>query len=334
MQFTQEDAATAARAIGIDLTAEKFTLADLTDGMNAELRHGTKAGVADVTHNDPTMTAKLAVANLRVSPSYYSQRVGKSAWERSLARGVKHRGVKTEYKTIAFEVEDYDEEEGIFSGYGAVFSNIDSGGDIIEPGAFTKTIAEGVGRVKILSGHNETLLPIGVPVELREDAKGLYMRGKISDTALGRDVKTLIKDGVLGELSIGYDPVVFDYDESGIRHLREVKLWEISVVTWAMNEQAVITGYKADDFAAQVEATAQSVAEDIKAGRKISAARMKSLKEACTAMKTATKLLDKIIAEAQEDAGKGNTPQVARKTLPRAAKKAAPAQQTQIEIIM
>lgn len=334
MQFTQEDAAAAARAIGIDLTAEKFTLADLTDGMNAELRHGTKAGVADVTHNDPTMTAKLAVANLRVSPSYYSQRVGKSAWERSLARGVKHRGVKTEYKTIAFEVEDYDEEEGIFSGYGAVFSNIDSGGDIIEPGAFTKTIAEGVGRVKILSGHNETLLPIGVPVELREDAKGLYMRGKISDTALGRDVKTLIKDGVLGELSIGYDPVVFDYDESGIRHLREVKLWEISVVTWAMNEQAVITGYKADDFAAQVEATAQSVAEDIKAGRKISAARMKSLKEACTAMKTATKLLDKIIAEAQEDAGKGTTPQVARKTLPRAAKKAAPAQQTQIEIIM
>ena len=334
MQFTQEDAATAARAIGIDLTAEKFTLADLTDGMNAELRHGTKAGVADVTHNDPTMTAKLAVANLRVSPSYYSQRVGKSAWERSLARGVKHRGVKTEYKTIAFEVEDYDEEEGIFSGYGAVFSNIDSGGDIIEPGAFTKTIAEGAGRVKILSGHNDALLPIGVPVELREDAKGLYMRGKISDTALGRDVKTLIKDGVLGELSIGYDPVVFDYDESGIRHLREVKLWEISVVTWAMNEQAVITGYKADDFAAQVEATAQSVAEDIKAGRKISAARMMSLKEACTAMKTATKLLDKIIAEAQEDAGKGTTPQVARKTMPRAAKKAAPVQQTQIEIIM
>ena len=334
MHFTQEDAATAARAIGIDLTAEKFTLAELTDGMNAELRHGTKAGVADVTHNDPTMTAKLAVANLRVSPSYYSQRVGKSAWERSLARGVKHRGVKTEYKTIAFEVEDYDEEEGIFSGYGAVFSNIDSGGDIIEPGAFTKTIAEGAGRVKILSGHNDALLPIGVPVELREDAKGLYMRGKISDTALGRDVKTLIKDGVLGELSIGYDPVVFEYDESGIRHLREVKLWEISVVTWAMNEQAVITGYKADDFAAQVEATAQSVAEDIKAGRKISAARMMSLKEACTAMKTATKLLDKIIAEAQEDAGKGTTPQVARKTLPRAAKKAAPAQQTQIEIIM
>lgn len=63
---------------------------------------------------------------------------------------------------------------------------------------------------------------------------------------LGRDVRTLIKDGVLCELSIGYDPVVFDYDEAGIRHLREVKLWEVSVVTWAMNDQAVITDIKSE----------------------------------------------------------------------------------------
>ena len=91
---------------------------------------------------------------------------------------------------------------------------------------------EAIGRVKILSGHNDSLLPIGIPTELREDAKGLFMSAKISDTTLGRDVKTLIHDGVLCELSIGYDPVVFDYDENGIRHLREVKLWEISVVTF------------------------------------------------------------------------------------------------------
>lgn len=235
MVFTREDAARAAQNIGIDFKKEAFQLEDLLNGMNTELaRHGTKAGTADVTHDDPTMTAKLAVANLRVSPSYYSQRVGKSAWERSLARGVKHKGAKTEYKTVEFELEGFDDKEGTFSGYGAVFSNIDSGGDIIEPGAFTKTIAEGIGRVKILSGHNDSLLPIGIPTELREDAKGLFMSAKISDTTLGRDVKTLIHDGVLCELSIGYDPVVFDYDENGIRHLREVKLWEISVVTSAI----------------------------------------------------------------------------------------------------
>ena len=313
MVFTREDAARAAQNIGIDFKKEAFQLEDLLNGMNTELaRHGTKAGTADVTHDDPTMTAKLAVANLRVSPSYYSQRVGKSAWERSLARGVKHKGAKTEYKTVEFELEGFDDKEGTFSGYGAVFS---------------KTIAEGIGRVKILSGHNDSLLPIGIPTELREDAKGLFMSAKISDTTLGRDVKTLIHDGVLCELSIGYDPVVFDYDENGIRHLREVKLWEISVVTWAMNEQAVITDHKSDDAATRIEAEAQAIVTEVKAGRKISASRMKSLKDACTSMKAATKLLDKIISEAQGDNGKGHPPVSAHKSVER---KSAPKKTVEI----
>lgn len=196
-----------------------------------------------------------------------------------------------EHKTIDFSLEEYDEEQGVFSGYGAVFSNVDSGGDIIEPGAFAKTLVEDITRIKILSGHNDCLLPIGVPVELREDDKGLFLSAKISDTSLGRDVKTLIKDGVLSELSIGYDPVIFDYDADGIRHLREVRLWEVSVVTWAMNDQAVITGYKA----------AQDAAADVKAGRKISAARMKSLVSTREAMKSAIKLLDEVISEADTD---------------------------------
>ena len=111
MKFTQDDAAKALKALGIDFTAENFTLNDLVAGMNAEARHGTAAKEADVTHDDPTMTAKLAINNLRVSPSYYSQRVGRSAWERSLMKGVQHRGRKTEQKTIEFELEDYNEAE-------------------------------------------------------------------------------------------------------------------------------------------------------------------------------------------------------------------------------
>ena len=319
MTFTIDDADKAMKALGIDYTKVNWTLADLLEGMNAEARHG------NVTKNDPTMTAQLAINNLLVSPSYYSRRVGKSAWERSLIKGVQRRGKKTEFKTIEFELEDFDDEEGTFSGYGAVFSNIDSGGDIIEPGAFTKTIAEGVGRVKILSGHNDSLLPIGKPLELREDAKGLFMRAKISDTALGRDVKTLIHDKVLGELSIGYDPIIFDYDEDGIRHLREVKLWEISVVTWAMNAEAVITDFKAE-AAARIESMAQDIEADIKAGRKISAARLKTLTDTSASMKAACKMLDRIIAEAQDkSAAAPNT----RKTMPaRRAKPTAARNQT------
>ena len=149
-----------------------------------------------------------------------------------------------ELKRLHFKMDSYNEEEGIFSGYAAVFENIDSGGDVIEPGAFTKTLAEGWERVKILALHNDGCLPIGRPLELKEDANGLFISARISDTTLGRDVKVLLRDNVLNELSIGYDPIIFEYDENGLRHLREVKLWEVSVVTWAMNQEAVITGYK------------------------------------------------------------------------------------------
>lgn len=95
MVFTREDAARAAQNIGIDFKKEAFQLEDLLNGMNTELaRHGTKAGTADVTHDDPTMTAKLAVANLRVSPSYYSQRVGEKRMGTLPCTGSKAQGRK------------------------------------------------------------------------------------------------------------------------------------------------------------------------------------------------------------------------------------------------
>ncbi len=200
-----------------------------------------------------------------------------------------------ERKTITF-TGGYEEESGIFSGYAAVCGNLDEGGDIIEPGAFQKTIAEGWQRVKILALHNDEWLPIGKPLELREDGNVLYIKAKISDTSLGKDIKILLKDGVLNELSIGYDPIIFDYDENGIRHLREVKLWEVSVVTWAMNPMAVVTDYKS-----LVSTAEKLINSEIKAGRKISSARLKALKEASESMKAATKALDGIIREAQSE---------------------------------
>lgn len=300
MEYTPQQAAEAAQSLGIDLGREKIPTEALAAGMTAEAaRHGTKDAATNVAADDPVIAAKLALANLRVSPNYYSPKAGRPAWEKSLARGAKQQGRKTEYKTLQFNVDEYDEEQGIFSGYGAVVGNLDDGGDIIEPGAFTKTIAEGWERVKILVLHNDCLLPIGRPLELREDAKGLYIKAKISDTATGRDVKVLLKDGVLTELSIGYDPIVFDYDEHGIRHLREVKLWEVSVVTWAMNPEATITGYKAAEAADRAAKIVTDAASDIKEGRKISSARLKTLKDASETMKKAAKTLDALITEAE-----------------------------------
>lgn len=162
-----------------------------------------------------------------------------------------------------------DEESGEFSGHAAVFDNVDDGGDIIEPGAFSRTIKENFDRIKILSQHNDCDLPIGKPIELREDDKGLFVRGKISDTQKGRDVQTLLKDGVLNELSIGYDAITFDFDsDKGVRHLKEVRLWEISIVTWAMNDQATID---------EVKSLAESLKIEAKAG-KITRTRLDALK--------------------------------------------------------
>ena len=171
-----------------------------------------------------------------------------------------------ERKAVDFELESAD-ESGEFSGYAAVFGNLDDGNDIIERGAFAKTIAENFSRIKILSQHNECELPIGKPLELREDERGLFIRGKISDTQKGRDIQTLLRDGVLTEMSIGYEAVDFEFDgETGVRHLKEVRLWEISIVTWGMNELAQIDSVK-------------SLTEALKAkGGKISRARLAALK--------------------------------------------------------
>lgn len=187
-----------------------------------------------------------------------------------------------EIKSFKFELESADESTGEFSGYAAVFGNVDAGGDVIERGAFAKTIKDDFDRIKILALHDNYDLPIGKPIELREDEKGLYIRGKISDTQKGRDIQTLLKDGVLTEMSIGYDTVDFDYDgERGIRHLREVKLWEVSVVTWAMNDQAKID---------EVKSLAENLKTEVKSG-KISRSKLDSLKPFISVLRELVEIL-------------------------------------------
>lgn len=143
-------------------------------------------------------------------------------------------------------------DAGIFSGHASIFHIPDDGQppDIVMPGAFQKTIQEwgpsGKNRIKILAQHRADWLPIGKPLTLEEDAKGLKFTGRISPTTLGRDVLTLMRDGVISEMSIGFDVVKDDFDrQKGVRLLREVRLWEISPVTWAMHPDAKIEAVKA-----------------------------------------------------------------------------------------
>lgn len=127
-----------------------------------------------------------------------------------------------------------------FEGYASIFYNKDSYDDIMMPGAFSKTIQENRNRIKVLMQHDSYSV-VGVPTELYEDSRGLYFKAKISDTMLGRDLNTLIKDKAITEMSIGYNTIKYNMNEdSGTRELLEVRLWEISPVTWGANNLANI----------------------------------------------------------------------------------------------
>ena len=143
-----------------------------------------------------------------------------------------------EYKQYRTEVNATTDNS--FEGYASIFGCVDDGRDEMQYGAFTKTLQESQNRIKVLYMHEMRSL-IGRPDVLSEDTKGLYFKAVISNTTLGRDVLTLIKDKVITEMSIGYERVKSYYDESrDVRVLQEVKLWEISPVTWGMNELAYI----------------------------------------------------------------------------------------------
>lgn len=128
---------------------------------------------------------------------------------------------------------------GEVSGYGAIFNNVDFGSDRIEAGAFRKSIACR-DKLPMLHEHRDT---VGVWTSMREDARGLAVSGRISDTQSGRDVRTLAKDGAVSGLSIGYQPKAHRY-EGEIRVLESVDLLEVSLVTFPMNQFAKITAAK------------------------------------------------------------------------------------------
>ena len=137
---------------------------------------------------------------------------------------------------------DADEKAGIVKGYGSVFGNVDSDGDIINKGAYKKTIEENGNRVKYLYQHDMDK-PLGKIVKLGEDDKGLYFEAEIPKTTLGKDVIELMKAGVITENSVGILPI--QKDNSGeYRQLNEVKLYEISAVTLAANDQAILLDVK------------------------------------------------------------------------------------------
>ena len=139
---------------------------------------------------------------------------------------------------------DIDENLGIVSGYGSIFGNVDSDMDIIEKGAYKRTLKNNGNRVKYIYNH-QIDKPIGRMKELVEDEKGLKFTAEIPKTTFGKEVLELMKYEVINENSVGIQVLKDDYNkEDGIRSIKEVKLYEISAVTLAANDQAKILEVK------------------------------------------------------------------------------------------
>ena len=134
------------------------------------------------------------------------------------------------------------DEQGRFAGLASTYGNVDLGGDVVEPGAFQKTIADRGGEVPLLFAH-DSRQPIGL-ASLKDTGMGLAIDGQlILQVPKARETYELLKARVLRGLSIGYDSVKSDVIR-GVRHLRELKLFEVSVVTFPMNERATVSSVK------------------------------------------------------------------------------------------
>lgn len=135
-------------------------------------------------------------------------------------------------------------DEGTIEGYGAIFGNVDQGGDVIHPGAFQASLKANEGQpLKMLWQHWD---PIGAWTSASEDDRGLKVKGTalIGSVQQAREAHALAKAGVVDGLSIGYMPKLAERDRSGVRHIKEADLYEVSLVTFPMNPQARIARVK------------------------------------------------------------------------------------------
>jgi len=151
-----------------------------------------------------------------------------------------------DYKSIVGEIKDIDTVGRRVTGYLSSFGNKDFDGDIIEKGAFTKSIKERKDQIFFLNQHNWSQ-PHGKFDVLEEDAKGLYFESSpfVSGVSYSDDALKLYEAGVIKEHSIGFITMKADVDnQHDARIIREIKLYEGSNVTLGANNNTPFTGVK------------------------------------------------------------------------------------------
>lgn len=149
-----------------------------------------------------------------------------------------------ERKSAAFELKKEPDQDGVFEGYASVFGIVDQGMDVVERGAFGKSLGGGR-KVKMLWQHDQRKV-IGVWDEVKEDDRGLFVVGRLlKGVAQAEEAMVLMRAGAIDSMSIGYRTIESIPEGGGrIRKLMEVELHEISLVTFPMLPDAKVTAMK------------------------------------------------------------------------------------------
>lgn len=170
---------------------------------------------------------------------------GKS-WANAIVRreeGDKFMSEPIQHKNVSLTLKREPDQDGVFEGYASVFGVVDQGMDVVERGAFRKSL--GSRKVKMLWQHDMSQ-PIGVWDEIYEDERGLFVRGRLlKEVDKGREAMALLRAGAIDSMSIGYRTMEAIPEGDGrVRKLMEVDLFEISLVTFPMLPDAKVTNVK------------------------------------------------------------------------------------------
>lgn len=166
---------------------------------------------------------------------------------------------KTTLHAIEVKASEGDSKTLHIKAYACVFGNVDSWGDIIEPGACDKFLSgEEAARIKLCYQHDFHEV-IGVITDKGVDAIGMWIEADILDTTTGMDVQKLIKAGAISEFSIGYYADKYRYEKREgydyeLRILEEITIVEVSPVTRAANPKAILLDAKSEDVKRTLEA--------------------------------------------------------------------------------
>ena len=161
-----------------------------------------------------------------------------------------------QFNQVSNEIKELDDAKGIFVAYASVYNNIDSDGEVIMQGAFTKTVNENFKRIRVLKDHDPRI-GLGVPLSLNtSDPYGLLTTTQFNlkkevSRDMYEDIKLFLANGLNAELSIGFQTIKSteeQNEEMEVEKITEVKLWEYSFLSnWAANEKAIVQNVKSKD---------------------------------------------------------------------------------------